>query len=93
MHRADGGYAGSLIEYSLATLALVLTIVKRSDDQKGFVVLAKRWILERLFAHPMGSRRLVRDFELRTTSAEAMVYWSMVLLMARRLARPRPARA
>jgi transposase len=85
---ADAGYTGSLIEYCLAALALVLAIVKRSDDRKGFVVLPKRWIVERLFAHLMRTRRLVRDFERRTTSAEAMVYWSMTLLMTRRLARP-----
>ncbi|MFF4830150.1 IS5 family transposase [Streptomyces sp. NPDC001312] len=90
---ADGGYTGSLVEYCLATLALVLAIVKRSDDIRGFVVLPKRWIVERLFAHLMHSRRLVRDFERRTTSAEAMVYWSMIGLMTRRLARSRPAQA
>ncbi|MFK4150286.1 IS5 family transposase [Streptomyces sp. NPDC004065] len=86
---ADGGYTGSLVEHCLATFALVLAIVKRSDDRRGFVVLPKRWIVERLFAHLMRSRRLVRDFERRTTSAEAMVYWSMTLLMTRRLARSR----
>ncbi len=89
---ADGGYTGSLVEYSLATLALVVSIVKRSDDTKGFVVLPKRWIVERLFAHLMRSRRLVRDFERRTASAEAMIYWSMIGLMTRRLARPHPQR-
>ncbi|MFE2569857.1 IS5 family transposase [Streptomyces mirabilis] len=87
---ADGGYTGSLVEYCLATLALVLAIVKRSDDMRGFVVLPKRWIVERLFAHLMRTRRLARDYERRTSSAEAMVYWSMTLLMTRRLARPRP---
>jgi transposase len=76
---ADGGYTGSLVE--------------RSDDTRGFVVLPKRWIVERLFAHLMRSRRLVRDFERRTASAEAMVYWSMTMVMTRRLARSRPARA
>ncbi|MGW7731278.1 IS5 family transposase [Streptomyces canus] len=86
---ADGGYTGSLVEHCLATLALVLAIVKRSDDMRGFVVLPKRWIVERFFAHLMRSRRLVRDFERRTASAEAMVYWSMTLLMTRRLARSR----
>jgi transposase len=90
---ADGGYTGSLIEYCLTALALVLQVVKRSDGRKGFVVLPKRWIVERFFAHLMQSRRLARDFERRTTSAEAMVYWSMTLLMTRRLARPRPSRA
>lgn len=87
---ADGGYTGSLVEYCLAALALVLAIVKRSDDMRGFVVLPKRWIVERLFAHLMRTRRLTRDYERRTSSAEAMVYWSMNLLMTRRLARPRP---
>ncbi|MGW0772015.1 IS5 family transposase [Streptomyces sp. NPDC002676] len=90
---ADGGYTGSLVEYSLAVLAVVLAIVKRSDDMSGFVVLPKRWIVERFFAHLMQSRRLVRDFERSTSSAEAMVYWSMTMLMTRRLARPRPSRA
>ncbi|MFD6907455.1 hypothetical protein [Streptomyces sp. NPDC060077] len=72
---------------------LVLAIGKRSDDTRGFVVLPKRWIVERLFAHLMRSRRLVRDFERRTTSAEAMVYWSMTMIMTRRLARSHSARA
>uniref|UniRef100_A0AAU3HR47 IS5 family transposase n=1 Tax=Streptomyces sp. NBC_01393 TaxID=2903851 RepID=A0AAU3HR47_9ACTN len=90
---ADGGYTGSLVEYCLAALALVLAIVKRSDDMRGFVVLPKRWIVERFFAHLMRSRRLVRDFERSIASAEAMVYWSMTMLMTRRVARPRPSRA
>jgi len=90
---ADGGYTGSLVEHCLAAFALVLAIVKRSDDMRGFVVLPKRWIVERLFAHLMRSRRLARDFERRTTSAEAMIYWSMTMVMTRRLARSRSARA
>ncbi|MFE7046191.1 transposase [Streptomyces atratus] len=92
---ADGGYTGWLVSFAHAALALalVLAIVKRSDDMRGFVVLPKRWIVERFFAHLMRNRRLVRDFERSTTSAEAMVHWSMTLLMTRRLARPRPSRA
>ncbi|WP_435219072.1 IS5 family transposase [Streptomyces sp. bgisy034] len=90
---ADGGYTGNLVEYCLARLALVLAIVKRSDDMRGFVVLPKRWIVERLFAHLMRTRRLTRDYERRTTSAEAMIYWSMTLLMTRRLARSGPQQA
>jgi transposase len=90
---ADGGYTGSLVEYCPATLALVLAIVRRSDDMRGLVVLLKRWIVERLFAHLERTRRMARDFERRTISAEAMVYWSMILLMIRRLARLHPSRA
>ena len=54
---------------------------------------ALRYKAKRLFAHLMRTRRLVRDFELRTTSAESMVYWSMTLLMTRSLARSHSARA
>ncbi|MFF3973270.1 IS5/IS1182 family transposase [Streptomyces rubiginosohelvolus] len=84
---------GSLVERCRAVLALVLAIVRRSDDMRGFVVLPKRWIVERFFAHLMRSRRLARDLERSTGSAEAMVHWSMTLLMTRRLARRRPSRA
>lgn len=52
---ADGGYTGGLVEYCLAALALVLAIVKHSDDMHGFVVLPKRWIVERFLAHLMRS--------------------------------------
>ncbi|MEU0971455.1 transposase [Streptomyces sp. NPDC005917] len=44
---ADGGYTGSLVEHCLAVLVLVLQVVKRSDNQKGFVVLPKRSYLVR----------------------------------------------
>ncbi|MFB7174147.1 IS5 family transposase [Streptomyces sp. NPDC056254] len=84
---ADGCYTGSLVEHCLTAFALVLAIVKRSDNMRGFVVLPKRWIVERLFAHLMRSRRLVRDFERSATSAEAMT-----MVMTRRLARSRSAR-
>jgi transposase len=60
---------------------------------RGFVVVPKRWIVEQCLAHLMRTRRLVRDLERRTGSAEAMVYWSMTLLLTRQLARPRPQRA
>ncbi|MFC4033411.1 IS5 family transposase [Streptomyces polygonati] len=90
---ADGGYTGSLAGHCLAVLALVLQVVKRSDDRRGFVVLPKRWIVERTNAWLTHTRRLARDYERRTTSAEAIVYWSMTLLMTRRLAWPHPSRA
>jgi transposase len=73
---ADGGYTGSLVEYCLTVLALVLAIVKRSDDMRGFVVLPKRWIVERLFAHLMRTRRLARDYEL--LRARSNSYYSVL---------------
>ena len=58
---ADGGYTGPLIKYCLATLALVLAIVKRSDDMRGFVVLPKRWIVERVRREALVDRVEVGD--------------------------------
>ncbi|MFE0358690.1 hypothetical protein ACFW2K_37985 [Streptomyces nigra] len=53
----------ALVEVCLVTLALVPAIVDRGDDMRGFVVLPRRWIGERLFDHLVRARRLARDFE------------------------------
>ncbi|MGV9351444.1 transposase [Streptomyces spiralis] len=66
---------------------MALTVVKRSDDTSGFTVLPKRRQVECTFAWLMRSRRLARDYETRTDSAEAMILWSMTMVMSRRLAR------
>ncbi|WP_425824884.1 IS5 family transposase [Streptomyces fractus] len=89
---ADGGYTGTLITWALAVLHLVVTVVKRTDDLKGFAVLPRRWCVERSFAWLLRSRRLARDYERRPDSSEAMIQWSMTMLMIRRLAGPRRAR-
>ncbi|MFH9728438.1 IS5 family transposase [Streptomyces sp. NPDC017254] len=86
---ADGGYTGQLVDFARNVLRIALTVVKRSDDTTGFVVLPKRWLVERTFAWLMHSRRLARDYETRTDSAEAMIRWSMSMVMSRRLARRR----
>ena len=46
---ADGGYAGRLVAWAAAVLALTVTVVKRSDNLRGFVVLPRRWVVERTF--------------------------------------------
>ncbi|NUK22437.1 IS5 family transposase [Streptomyces lunaelactis] len=84
---ADGGYTGELITWALSVLQLIVTVIKRSDDVKGFVVLPRRWVVERTFGWLMRSRRLVRDYERRPDSSEAVILWSMTMLMTRRLAR------
>lgn len=86
---ADSGYTGVLVTWALAVLHLVITVVKRSDDVKGFVVLPRRWVVERTFGWLMRSRRLSRDYERRCDSSEAMILWSMTMLMTRRLAHRR----
>jgi putative transposase len=84
---ADGGYAGKLVDWVRETWAWVLTIVKRDDDAKGFQVLPKRWIVERTFAWLDRYRRLSKDYEYLTDTAEAMIYVAMIHLMVVRLAR------
>jgi transposase len=95
---ADGGYTGHLTDWTTQHLGVVLDIVRRSDDVQGFQVLPRRWVVERSFAWLLRSRRLVRDYERRTDTSEAVILWSMTMLMSRRLAAqrqqpPAPARA
>lgn len=73
-----------------AGLRLTLEIVKRSDDLRGFVVLPRRWCVERTLGRLWRSRRLVRDGETRPAISEAVAQWSMAVLMRRRLACHRP---
>ncbi|MFJ2722696.1 IS5 family transposase [Streptomyces sp. NPDC087437] len=90
---ADGGYAGSLVDWAREKLRLTLEIVRRSDDTTGFVVLPRRWVVERTLdptSWLMRSRRLVRDVETLPAMHEAMVLWSMTMLMSGRLAGCRP---
>ncbi|MGX1887057.1 IS5 family transposase [Streptomyces sp. NPDC055287] len=89
---ADGGYTGDLVDWCRQKLAFTLEVVKRTDDMRGFVVLPRRWVAERTFAWLMHSRRLARDYETLPASSEAMIRWSMVTRMSRRLARPPAAR-
>jgi transposase len=84
---ADAGYAGRLVVWTQRVLTLTVQIVKRSDDIKGFVVLPRRWVVERTFAWISKNRRCVRDYETLPEHHEAMVQLSMIMLMSRRLAR------
>jgi transposase len=84
---ADGGYAGRLIVWAKSVLHLAVTVVKRSDDAKGFQVVPRRWVVERTFGWLLRHRRLVRDYERRPDHHEAMVLWATVAIMTRQLAR------
>jgi hypothetical protein len=59
----------------------------RNDDVSGFVVLPRRWVVERTFAWLMRYRRLVRCYERRPEHHQAMLLWATIHLMTRRLAR------
>lgn len=84
---ADSGYAGKLVDWATAQLALTIQIVAKLAGQTGFVVLHRRWAVERTFSWINRCRRTVRDYERLPQHHAAMVQWSMVIIMARRLAR------
>lgn len=83
--RVDGGYRGAVIEWVKARFRYRLEVVLRSDAMKGFVVLPKRWIVERTFAWLNNHRRLSKDYERFTKTSETMIQIAMTRLMLRRL--------
>lgn len=88
---ADGGYAGRLVRYARQVLRIVVEVVRKPADQHGFAVLPRRWVVERTFSWIVRCRRLRCDYERLPAHAEAMVTWTMIGLMTRRLA-PGPGR-
>lgn len=83
---ADGGYEGALAAWTSNTFAIELTIVKRTDAQQGFKLLARRWVVERTFAWLGRSRRLSKDYERCSKSSEGMVYLASIRRLLNRLA-------
>ena len=85
---ADGGYQGQATATAVAALGeWEIEIVKRSDSAKGFVVLPKRWIVERTFGWLGRCRRLSKHFECLTRTAFAFLRLALIRLMVRRIAR------
>lgn len=81
----DGGYRGEVIEWVKAQFRYCLEVVLRADDVTGFVVLPKRWIVERTFAWLNNYRRLSKDYERFTRTSETLIQIAMMRLMLRRL--------
>jgi len=90
---ADGGYAGKLVTWAKTRLHLTLEIVKRPDDLHTFKVLPRRWVVERTLSWITRHRRTVRDYERLAARHETYIYWAMIIVMTRRLARQQPAAA
>jgi transposase len=84
---ADGGYAGKLVIWATTALRLTLQIVNRPGDLHTFQVLPRRWVVERTLAWITRHRRTVRDYERLPAHHETYLYWSMIIVMTRRLAR------
>jgi transposase len=87
---ADGGYQGAAFQLAVNKIFqhLNVEIVKRSDKVKGFVVLPKRWIVERTLAWLNRCRRLAKDWENHTRRALAFLRLASIRLMLRKLCNP-----
>ena len=88
---ADGGYQGPEFQAAMKrTLSRVeVEIVKRSDRAKGFLVLPKRWIVERSIAWLNRCRRLAKDWENLNRKAFAFLRLASIRLMLRKLCNPK----
>lgn len=82
----DGGYSGPLQNwFMIETQGCLLSIVKRSDDQKGFHVLPKRWIVERTLSWLGNYRRLSKYYEISASSSEAFIILALIKTMIKNL--------
>ena len=87
---ADSAYAGPVFHGALSKILpqLKTQIIKRSDRSKGFIVLPKRWIVERTLAWLNRCRRLGKDWENLTSNALAFVQLASIRIMLRKLSIP-----
>ncbi len=85
---ADSGYNAHQVNAAVAKVpALRIEIVKRSDDMKGFVLLPRRWVVERTFSWFGRNRRLAKDWENLATTLQTFVVLASIQIAIRRLAR------
>jgi transposase len=86
---ADGGYQGPVFQKAMRSIMaeVDVEIVKRSDQAKGFVLLPKRWVVERTLAWLNRCRRLAKDWECLNRKARAYLVLASIRLMVRRVGR------
>ena len=92
---ADGGYAGQKLETAVAHIdRLTIEIIRRSDLtgpstslKRAFVILPRRWVVERTLAWLNQCRRLAKDWEVSIASPEAWMLISSIRRMTRRIAK------
>jgi transposase len=89
MSFVDGGYQGEQAQRAAYEASQIsITVVKRADKQvKGFIVLPKRWVVERTLGWINRARRLSKDFEATIESSLAWLQLALAFLLMRRLAR------
>lgn len=85
---ADGIYNAHQVDAAVAKVPVLrIEIVKRTDDMKGFVVLPRRWVIERTFSWFGRNRRLAKDFENLAETLLTFVTIASIQLAIRRLSR------
>jgi transposase len=84
---ADSGYTGTLIDWARSLFGITIEIVAKLAGQVGFVVLHRRWVVERSLAWINQHRRCVRDYERLPQHHEAIVRWAMIHTTSKRLTR------
>ncbi len=84
---ADQGYTGEQVTQEAQRHGVELVIVKLPEAKKGFVLLPKRWIVERSFAWTTRFRRLIRDFERTAEVLRGFHFVAFAVLLLRQLAR------
>lgn len=82
---ADSAYNGEPIRRASEEANIEVEVVKRTDDMSGFVVLPRRWVVERTFGWMERFRLLNREYERTTTSAASDVFHAMSRLLVRRI--------
>jgi transposase len=92
MSFVDSGYQGDEAQRAAFEASRIsITVVRRTDTQiKGFIVLPKRWVVERTLGWINRARRLAKDFETTIESSLAWLYLALAFLLMRRLARENP---
>ena len=81
----DSAYEGDWAEWALAEQHVTVEVVRRPPGTRGFVVQARRWVVERTIAWFGRNRRLSRDFERYETTAETFIYLASCHLLLKRL--------
>ncbi len=85
---ADSGYAGDKLEAAVQDMdGPTIEIVRRPDGAKGFVVIARRWVVERTFAWLGRCRRLAKDWEATIASSDAWLLIASIRRTTRLIAR------
>ncbi|ASU81105.1 IS5 family transposase [Actinopolyspora erythraea] len=82
---ADSGYTGTLLDWARTLFGITIDIVAKLAGQTRFVVLPRRWVVERTLAWINQHRRCVRDYERLPDHHEAFVRWAMIHTTSKRL--------